>query len=166
MRKFWWMGLVVMTLCFAMPTMAQNYSTFQGEVGYTLLHVSGGGGSGNWNGANADFFYNANSWLSLGGDFAGTTNTGLNIYTYQFGPRIYLSRGTFQPFAQVLLGGAHFTAGGASANSFNFDLGGGVDIKVSKHFGVRPVELGYEHFSLTGVGFNNLRYSAGINLYF
>jgi len=165
MRKLWWVGLVVMVLCFAMPSMAQN-SPFQAEVGYTLLHITCCGFSATANGGNAELFYNANNWLSLGGDVAGVTTNGLNIYTYQFGPRIYFSRGTFQPFAQVLLGGAHFTAGGGSANSFNFDLGGGVDIKVSQHFAVRPVEVGYEHFSITGVGFNNLRYSAGLVFYF
>ncbi|MFZ3202228.1 MAG: hypothetical protein WA175_13895 [Candidatus Acidiferrales bacterium] len=170
MRKLWWVGLVVMVLCFAVPTMAQNYSPLQAEVGYTLLHVTCCGFSATANGANADVFYNANHWLSLGGDFAGTTSnafgSGTTIITYQFGPRIYFSRGTFQPFAQVLLGGVHISQGGASVNAFNFDLGGGVDIKVSQHFGVRPVELGYERFSLFGTGFNNLRYSAGINFYF
>jgi hypothetical protein len=169
MRKLSWVGLVVMVLCFAMPTMAQN-SPFQAEVGYTFLHITAGGGSVNANGANADVFYNANHWLSLGGDFAGTTSnafgSGTTMITYQFGPRIYFSRGTFQPFDQVLLGGIHISQGGASVNAFNLDVGGGLDIKVSQHFGVRPVELGYERFSLFGTAFSNLRYSAGINLYF
>lgn len=166
MRKLSWVGLGVMVLCFTMPTMAQSYSPFQAEVGYTLLHITCCGGSATANGANADVFYNANSWLSLGGDFAGTTSnvfgSGTTIITYQFGPRIYFSRGTFQPFAQALFGGAHLSQGGASVNSFNFDLGGGVDIKVSQHFAVRPVEIGYEHFNVIGLGFNNLRYSAGV----
>ena len=166
MRKLSWVGLGVMVLCFAMPTMAQDYSPFQAEVGYSLLHITADGSSATFNGGSADFFYNANHWLSLGGEVAGTTDSGLTIYTYQFGPRIYFSRGTFQPFAQVLLGAAHLTEGGSSVNGFNFDFGGGVDIKVSQHFAVRPVEFGYEHFSIDGQGFNNLRYSAGLVFHF
>jgi len=204
MRKLSWMGLLAFVLAFAMPAMAQNsYSPLQGYAGYGLLHATCCGGSVNANGGVGEVEFNASNLLGIVGEFAGYTTSQdmatLNIYTYQGGPRIYLSRGKIEPWFQFLIGGAHLsgsasvseedtvvgvtgfgvvhpqaTSGGlgsvsGSANGFNMDIGGGVDVNVAQHFAIRPVELSYEysHFSAgSGVSFNSLRYSAGFVIKF
>ncbi|HLH41699.1 MAG TPA: outer membrane beta-barrel protein [Bryobacteraceae bacterium] len=113
------------------------------------------------------------------------------------GPRVTFTRDSrFQPYVQALFGGAYWNAStpitplgvfvlpglGSSpflpnstriANGewgFAMLVGGGVDIKVSKHFYVRPAEASYflTHMSNPWVPFsgsttrNNFRYSGGI----
>jgi hypothetical protein len=176
MRKLLWLFLLGLALGFASPAMAQDdYPRVQAYVGYDLLHVTCCGGSATWNGASGEVSYNATHLLAVVADFAGYTKSmggaTVNFYTYQFGPRVYISRGKIQPFVQALFGGIHASAsigggGAGSINGFNLDAGGGVDVGLSQHFAVRPVELAYEysHFSPPGGGFhfNNLRYSGGI----
>lgn len=174
MRKLWWMVFFVLVLGFAMPVRAQDYSPFEAEAGYSFLHVTCCGSSHNWNGGNGELFYNVSNLLAVGGDFAGYTSSEggatVNLVTYQFGPRVYFSRGLIRPFAQVLLGGIHASAslagvGSGSNNGFNVDVGGGVDLTVNDHFAVRPAQLSYEHAHFSqngGSGFDNFRYSAGV----
>jgi hypothetical protein len=91
--------------------------------------------------------YNANNWLGAVGDFAGyyVPSTG-GAFSYLFGPRINLRRIRFTPFAQLLLGGIATTAGighlGAQ-NQFAMTAGGGIDVALSRHVAVRPVQAEY-----------------------
>jgi outer membrane immunogenic protein len=109
-----------------------------------------------------------------------------NLFTYLFGPQIKLRAHHFQPYGQLLFGGAHTNvygnayhticqpiAGGCAisrapaAEAFAMDFGGGVDIPVGKHFAIRPAQFDYlltrysNPFTKTN-NQNNFRYSAGV----
>lgn len=112
-----------------------------------------------------------------------------NLFTYLFGPQIK-RHGRFAPFGTVLVGGAHSNVyanaykdvagvgvvgvGSApSNNAFALFAGGGVDIGISRHFALRPVEFGYllTRFgnNFTGAGGSNqnsYRYDGGVVLSF
>ena len=108
------------------------------------------------------------------------TNVQANLFTYNVGPVLKYRQGKFQPFGEVLFGGAHSNAyvnlcnasgaciGSPSNNAFDFIIGGGLDIPVTKSISIRPAEL---DFVLTRFGNNftggnnnqsNFRYQAGV----
>jgi hypothetical protein len=108
------------------------------------------------------------------------TNVQANLFTYNVGPVLKYRQGKFQPFGEVLFGGAHSNAyvnlcnasggciGSPSNNAFDFIIGGGLDIPVTKSISIRPAEV---DFVLTRFGNNftggnnnqsNFRYQAGV----
>jgi hypothetical protein len=105
-----------------------------------------------------------------------------NLFTYNVGPVIKMRLEHFQPFVEAMFGGAHSNVNGnlvkdctgcvvsksPSNNAFDFILGGGIDIPITKSIAFRPVEL---DFALTRFGNaftkgnnnqSNLRYQAGV----
>jgi opacity protein-like surface antigen len=130
----------------------------------------------NAHGGGGQFVYNVNNWLGVLGDVSGywatnATKAGAAM-PYLFGPRISLRRGKIVPFAQVLAGGILTSSGIQTIgwqSHFAMAVGGGVDVRVSRHVSIRPVEA--EYF-LTKIpdGLNNrqnnFRAGAGIVLRF
>jgi hypothetical protein len=124
------------------------------------------------NGGGGELMYNVNRWLGVLGDMGGywatnSTSQGAAI-PYLLGPRLSLRRGVVTPFVQVLFGGVATSSGIEQIgwqSHFAMTAGGGIDLKVSKHFSIRPVQA--EYF-LTRIpdGLNNrqnnFRYSAGV----
>lgn len=126
----------------------------------------------------------SNGFIAEGGTFssAGVNRTVVNILA---GPRMSLRSGRWKPYIQALFGGAYANSSDQAVgvfplpNSYPRDIttswgfamtaGGGLDIKVSKHVYLRPIQV--EYFlnrlqSFQGFGketWNNFRYSAGIN---
>jgi len=107
-----------------------------------------------------------------------------NLFTYMGGPQLRLPTHTFKPYAQFLFGGAHTNtyANLATAthdvvapsnNAFAMAVGGGFDIRLSKHFSIRPFQMDYL-LTRFGNSFvpggshnqNNFRYTAGVNFTF
>jgi hypothetical protein len=101
-----------------------------------------------------------------------------NLFTYTGGVEIK-NRGKFQPFGDLLLGGAHtnaignaYTAEGGkgaspSNNGFALIVGGGIDLAVKERISLRLGEFDYEliHFgsaALGGGNTSNFRYQAGV----
>lgn len=161
------------------------------------------------NGAGGTIVYNINQYLGIKADLQGygsTTSTfnlarfpnafprgGVaavngNLFTYLFGPQLKFRTPKVQPFAHLLVGGAHSNVYGnlyrlcqnntlvcnfqaaPSGNAFAFLFGGGVDIPVSKLISIRPGTVDYllTNFSnrFNNSNQNNFRYSAGINFNF
>jgi hypothetical protein len=87
----------------------------------------------------------------------GTANVSGDLFTYMFGPEIGKTWGHFRPFAEVLAGGAHSNVWGnaledldltgvtksASNNAFAGAAGFGLDIGVSRHLSLRPLEVDF-----------------------
>ncbi|HTZ49946.1 MAG TPA: outer membrane beta-barrel protein [Verrucomicrobiae bacterium] len=198
------LGLAVMLLCTAAASAQESdkvevtgdYSYFRFNPGlpsyFNSQNLNGGGGQ-------ATFFLN--SWLGVAADLQGYGSytqclkpgnplgaTGCasgNLFTYTFGPQIKYRAGRFEPFAEVLVGGAHSNfyanacsreglCGSASPsnNAFALVIGGGVDIKATERISIRLVDADYE---LTRFGNNftngnnsqsNFRFQTGVQFHF
>jgi opacity protein-like surface antigen len=106
-----------------------------------------------------------------------------NLFTYNVGPIFKYRTQHFEPFVEALFGGAHSntyqnlqkacqaactTTDNPSNNAFNFVLGGGVDIPVSKSIAIRPAQVDFvltrfgNSFTQGNQNQSNLRYQAGI----
>jgi hypothetical protein len=112
-----------------------------------------------------------------------------NLFTYNVGPVFKYRTEHFEPFGEVLFGGAHtnfygnlyhgcLNSGCLSANktptnnAFDFIIGGGLDIPVTPKISIRPVEFDYllTRFGNAFTGGNNnqsnFRYQAGVQFRF
>ena len=165
MRK---LAMILMLGLFALPAMAQSYPKAEVFGGYQYTRFDGGENANGWNAAAT---VNVNHWFGVTADFSGAyfSELGANFhnYTYTFGPTVsFRGAPLVTPFAHALFGGATASAGvegvTVSQNGFAAIIGGGVDVKVSPHFAVRPVQ--FDWMSLHGNGAtsnNNFRYLGG-----
>jgi opacity protein-like surface antigen len=158
---------------------AQDHSKVDIFAGYSFDRWDGAKNF-NLNGGSASVAYNVNNWLSGVADFGGyhngnVLNTGLDftLSTYLFGPRIsYRHSNRVTPFGEVLFGAERVsttTAAGASRSDSNFAMtvGGGFDVKLAKHFSIRPAKVDYLLTRFSAAGGNpqsqkNLRVSTGV----
>jgi hypothetical protein len=104
----------------------------------------------NGNGGGGGLIYNVNRWLGVLGDVSGSWATNSirqgAAMPYLFGPRLSLRYGVVTPFVQVLLGGVLTSSGIEQIgwqSHFAMTAGGGIDLKVSKHCSIRPVQAEY-----------------------
>lgn len=114
-----------------------------------------------------------------------------NMFTYQFGPVLRYPTGRITPFGEVLFGGSNSNAYGnqvkaictefacissatnisGTQHPFTMLAGGGIDIKVSKSFSIRPIEIDYMLTRYTNPitqtnNQNSFRYTAGVVFHF
>jgi hypothetical protein len=150
------------------------------------------------NGGSAAIQFNLTRHIGLVGDFGGyytnhlqltgngvnqprTVNASGTAFTYLFGPRYtFHNASRFSPFAQVLAGGVHasaVTVDGCTGticaplpvqNSLALTAGGGLDIRLTHHVSLRPVQAEYmmTRFASVPAGSNSsqndLRLSSGL----
>ncbi len=158
---------------FSLAASAQEMGTTapKAEIfgGYQYTRFDGGLNANGWNtGATANF----NNWFGIASDFSGAykSQNGVSFhnYTYTFGPQVSWRRNpAFTPFAHFLAGGFRGSAsvGSASAsdNGFAMMFGGGVDIKASRRFAVRALQLDWLSLHSNGASDNNnMRISTGL----
>ena len=166
MRKTMW--LVSAIVLITGSAFAQDAPRAEVSVGYSFLRLGGTGGT-NQNGGDASIALNVNRWLGVVGDVGGyhssSFGVGADTYTFLIGPRFSLRAGEVTPFAQVLIGGAHLTAGiggfSTSVTPFAISAGGGLDLAISKHVALRP-QLDYFNFRSHGQTGNAGRASLGL----
>lgn len=176
--------VLALSLLFGFAAAAQEKADV--FLGYSYARQTFGStvSSFNMNGGVAQIAAFPTSWFGLVGEFGVYTNskirtfpftTGGSEYTYMFGPRLTFRHGPLQPYVQGLVGGDSLNAamrnaiGTTTANSFAMAIGGGVDLRASKHFAIR---LGQVDYFLTRLNSplpansafnqNNFRYSGGI----
>jgi opacity protein-like surface antigen len=196
MRNWMCALLVFFGLAVASPAFAQEeFPRFEVGAGYSFVranfsttNVDTGADPTvgiNFNGGSGEAAFNVNHWLGVVGDIGGyTTNSNprvngtafhvnTNVISYMFGPRINFRQfGRVTPFVDALFGGARLADSfvhSGSENAFAMAAGGGLDIKMSPHIHIRPVQA--EYFMTTFKDLNNnrqnnFRYSAGIVLKF
>jgi opacity protein-like surface antigen len=138
--------------------------------------------------------------VDLGAVTKGTlnqTNVDTTVVDFVAGPRVtFHNHSRFQPFVQALFGGAYATTSMqvidavtppgailppglpvtarlvASKTGFAMLVGGGLDIKMSKHIAFRPIGADYYLTRMPNLltgndrNANNFRYSAGVNFLF
>jgi hypothetical protein len=148
MRKF--IGLGLLLGMFGVSAFAQEMATApKAEIfgGYQYTRFDGGTNANGWNGAVTG---NLNNWFGIAGDFSGAyksqNGVSFNNYTYTFGPVVsYRHNETFTPFVHFLAGGyrasASFSGVSGSNNGFAMMFGGGVDVKATRHVGVRAIQF-------------------------
>jgi peptidoglycan-associated lipoprotein len=113
--------------------------------------------------------------LQQNGDVLGT-GIDLTLTSYLFGARYtFLTSSRVHPFGQALVGGAHASGrfahaiAGGSTNELSVLAGGGLDVDLTRHLGVRAGEVDYYFTDFTNGTTdhqNNLRVSAGIYVRF
>lgn len=164
-------SLVLVLALFGLASVAAAQQSSPGDisVGYSYLRQGFSNGI-NANGGNVSATGYVNHWLGITGDFgayhAAPFGISANTYTYLAGPRFaYRKPDRVMPFAQVLVGGAHVTAGGfgvsASTSGFAWSAGGGVDLGLTRHIAFRP-QFDYIGIHASGGTLNSARASAGI----
>ena len=148
--------------------------------GYAFTRFDGGPGvTTNFNGVLGSFGWNVKRWLQIVADssysvvtVSGTKNV---LYGNHWGPRLFLrghGKWSMTPFVEGLVGGtrADTTISGVggystSANCISYKVGGGLDIKPSRHLEIRVLNVDYYRTSFgTSVYQNNYWASAGIVL--
>jgi opacity protein-like surface antigen len=125
------------------------------------------------NGGIGTFAWNFNNHIAMEAELGGYHNGNVNGYqfdstsfTYLFGPRVSLGRNRrFDPYLHILFGGQNFGTSIAqssvlvvnplgsttlsngryqtSQNSFAMAVGGGLDIRLSRTFTLRPLQVDY-----------------------
>jgi opacity protein-like surface antigen len=172
-----------------------DYVRFNPDSGF-VPSINANGGSGQfvynfWKGVGLAFDAGAVNKGVLNGRDVDTT-----VVHFVAGPRFaYHNHSRFTPYGEALFGGAYATtstrilglpiAGSgfdptipvstrltASRTNFAMMIGGGLDIKFSKHMAFRPLAFDYyltrvpTFFSGNDVNRNNWRYTAGVNFMF
>jgi hypothetical protein len=110
-----------------------------------------------------------------------------NLFTYNVGPIVKYRTEHVEPFVETLFGGAHsnvygnvfracqltcVTAGSPSNNAFDFMIGGGVDIPISRSIAIRPAQFDYvltrfgNDFTHGNNNQSSFRYIAGVVIRF
>jgi opacity protein-like surface antigen len=168
---------------------ASETSTPVAEVGlsHSYMRVNPGGtlSSYNANGGHGYAEYNISKVLGLvaelGANHVGNVN-GVQLsnttFEYLFGPRFNWRHSRFTPYVQALVGGERcsnrFNPASSnprlftSQNNFAAALGGGLDIAVTNHIAVKPIQVEFLTMQLSNSAANlnyvqnNLRYSAGL----
>jgi hypothetical protein len=111
-----------------------------------------------------------------------TANDG-NLFTYNVGPVFKYRAHHFEPFVETLFGGAHSntyanllkactnsctTTLSPSNNAWDFIIGGGIDIPVTKSIAIRPAQFDFvltrfgNAFTRGNNNQSNFRYGAGV----
>jgi hypothetical protein len=174
--------LLAVSLLFGFAAAAQEKADV--FLGYSYVRQTYGStvGSFNLNGGVAQVAAYPVSWFGLVGEVGGympgningTHSSGTEI-SYLFGPRLSFRHGPLQPFVQGLVGGDHLSPAlqakllTPTANTFAMAIGGGLDLKASRHFAIRLAQVDYFLTRLnspipanTSFNQNNFRYSGGI----
>lgn len=145
--------------------------------GYTFDRASSGGTSSNLSGGMGSVGYNLKPWLQIVADTSynlvssgGVKNV---LYGNHFGGRYFYhwNRWGMTPFAEGLVGGSRFdiTVSGTggyktSDHCLSYKAGGGIDIRLKKHWEIRVIDVDYYRTSFGGTTQNNYWASAGVVL--
>jgi hypothetical protein len=159
MRK-WIVMFFVLTFCIAVSSAQQKWDVFGG---YSLSRdylINEAPFPMTLNGAQVAATYNVNKHFGATGEFVAyrhdVDQVTTNIQGYLFGPtgRLGLKNETISLFGDQLFGVSHFSFTADAGNScvsdcspslkaFTMVSGGGVDVKLNRHFSLRPVQMEY-----------------------
>ncbi|SDF83084.1 peptidoglycan-associated lipoprotein Pal [Terriglobus roseus] len=142
------------------------------SVGYANVRSNAPPSQCNCFGANGGYLsaaYSVLPWFRVAGEVTGShanhigsLGQDLTLITYTFGPQIVVPAGRFEFFGHGLFGAAqgsdsYFPSGNSvssSATSFAISTGGGIDIGLTRHVGVRAAQVEYLKTSFPNAGNN------------
>lgn len=180
-------AVLIAVLGIALPVKAQEDATKMGlYAGYDYIrfHVNSkvngvlSSDTFNGNGGGGQLEYDPNARLGIVGDLTAYAVTYSNgslaawVMPYLAGPRVNLHEGRITPYVQALFGGilaSNKIGNMGSQNNFAMTAGGGINIRVSRRWSIRPVQAEYFLTKIpNGLNNrqNNFRFSAGIVLRF
>jgi outer membrane protein OmpA-like peptidoglycan-associated protein/opacity protein-like surface antigen len=137
------------------PDNPEDTSRFDVSAGYSFVRANappGGCECFNLQGAYLSGGFHINNWLSIEAEASGEhakdisqLGQDLTLITFAAGPKAHWAFGRFDPFGQVLVGGAHGsdsyfptgTSTSPTAASFAVQAGGGVDYMITERFSAR-----------------------------
>jgi len=195
---------IVIALIFGGAIFAQDKVELTGDYSYYRFNpgLPSLWNSQNLNGGGGQATLFLNKWFGVAADLQGygsftqcvkpnnplgaTGCASASVFTYMFGPQVKYRAGKFEPFAEVLLGGAHSNFYGNACstvlgicgsssptnNAFAMAVGGGVDIALSTHIAIRLVDADFEltRFGNNFTGGNNsqsnFRFQTGVQVRF
>jgi outer membrane protein OmpA-like peptidoglycan-associated protein len=88
--------------------------------------------------------YNFNRYLGLEGDYGGDWKDGFSVNTVSFGPRLMLRTDSANFFVHGLFGENRLGTPSGANSGFGAILGGGIDLRLWKHFDWRVFEADYQ----------------------
>jgi outer membrane immunogenic protein len=183
MRRAALLAVMLAVLFFAVAQTAAAQSTFDVGAGYSYVHTNapaGDCGCFSMNGGYGWLGFHLGRGVAIVGEVAvqhagNIANTGadLTLTSFLAGPRYTVHAfGRLQPFAQVLIGGAHASGGLSPSNSgfggsntFAAIAGGGLEFKLTERVAIRAIEADYYYTRFnngTNDRQNNLRVGAGL----
>jgi hypothetical protein len=157
------MFVSVLLLLISIPAAGQSLPRADVFGGYTYTNThSSNGDSSNYNGASVGAAYYPSTWFGVAADVGRSTASGFKDSTgahnvasssathYLFGPRFRLGNSRFTPFIETLVGGVNrsnlMASNGSilvgAQKSFGILAGGGLDIKLTSHIAIRPIDVG------------------------
>lgn len=171
-----------------------TYVRFSSSFNAPSFSINGGGGQfvynlNRWLGGVADL--GALHSGAIPGNSLDTT-----FFNFLFGPRFSYHTSRVVPYAQILWGGVYATGSryeflvppvvvnpippetvvnariSTAQTGFAMTVGGGVDIRITRHVSFRPIAVDYFMTRLSNLRYpgdnsqNNLRYTAGLNFNF
>jgi len=169
MRKNLWVICLVLFAC--LPVAAQDTPKVEVFGGYSWA-------GGNFHGWNTSVTGNLSKSFGLVADFSGHYGSELDgpifvdedAHSFLFGPRFSHRGKRLTPFAYALFGVTRFhesaTISGQRLSDadtgFSSALGGGLDVKVSKHVAIRAFQIDYFRPNFFGEAHNRGRLAFGI----
>lgn len=162
---------------------ARSASLLELFGGFSFASMSNGTGyanNTNFMGGMGSFGLNIKPWIQVVGDtsysFENSTGVKNVIYGNHYGPRFFLrgrTKWAISPFGEVLVGGSRAdttiaASGGnpaytTSQNCFSIKAGGGVDLKPSRMFEIRLIDVDYYRTAFgTNVHQSNYWVSTGV----
>jgi hypothetical protein len=179
MKKY--VVILAVLLIGALPLLAQDQTPrveVFGGYSYVSADFQGASGRHNLNGWNGQVDINLNRWLGLTGDFGGyygsvgekvgdlSVNVSFRDYSFLFGPTLTYRQQHFAPFFHALFGGNNLSGsvlGKSTSNTaFAMAIGGGLDIPLTPHFGLRLAQADWLRTQNFSGNQNNVRLSTGL----
>jgi outer membrane immunogenic protein len=176
--------LVLCAVLFSLNATAQDSGRIDVFGGYSHLFYyiypayTGPWTQVGWNGFEASASYRLIPHLSAEADFdfqfpSSSSSSGQKIQTFMGGPRVTLGAHKLNFFAHVLIGALRNSGTYESNTTSAQAFGGGFDFWLSRHLGIRPIQLDYlrtsfnegSYFAVNG-NHANCRLSAGVTLRF
>ena len=138
--------IAALTASLAAAQEMQPKAELFGGYQYTRIGAVPGVSADGWNAAVTGVL---NRWAGLTADFSGAYKrvavVGVSAHTFTFGPVVCARGQRVTPFAHALFGGfrASTSALGLSAglDGFAMMIGGGVDVRATRHLAVRVAQL-------------------------
>lgn len=166
MRRFVTLGLVHGILFAAIMLLGARPAMAQGSGSKADIFAGGSfvRRTNTFSGFGASVTGNLRSWLGVTADVSSNYNSGLNIQTYTFGPRLAFAEADspLVPFTQATFGVARLSQAGAHVNGFGAYIGGGVDWYATDHIGIRLMQIDAQLTRISGSNSSGTRLAFGV----